>query len=1219
MPAERVVIDIEVNSDIATIEATREALERLTNAQKRYNRERERGRGSGGGGGGDDDDDDGGSRGRRGRRGGGGGGGRKRVKGRYDGLGGDVFDFRGDMGKGIAAYGKLLGMVNKLSAIALPAMMAALGGISLAFKAGTYFVKMYQAAMASMASAIAVGFIALTTFLAAQKEYSAVQNSSAYSAGSLSTTDRFIAAGEAMSMFTDNTRLATIGSKGLQAAFSTLSKVKPVDGATTAAFEGLMNVVAGSGGDIEKGAGKLADFLAAVQKKGSLAGGAAAAKELGPDFEKIVKEAGALGIKTSDEFLKAAADGQLGETFALKYAGTLDALNNTVMGRFKSAVTSIKGLMTDLGGDYLGETGQTISKLQTIVETFIIRLNNVLKDFDMSGKMGGFLDKVEKGTNALIVLISKYLNTSPNIFQFFNGTITRIGNAFDAMQDWMRQFQAAGELINKYFFKPLFSSLGTNFTTSMTSLAETIEKNKKSITGLATQISKTLTAIGKYGDVVRKLFIGAIPVFSMILKMVEGFFNGLAKFGKIALSISSTLKSMGLGKAGAIVNVAALYALFTLATRFFKIFGTMFGKNMNKGQNTKLMNVRAGVVNMNGSPMGGVGGSTSGLTNAQTSGRGYLTARQRMQGYGRQGSNMMGGMGSMIAGGAMLAGGSMISGKGNEMIENGNSAGGGALKALGTTAQIGGLGVMMLGGSGIKALGSASQGAAKVGTKIGSSTIKMAPGMAGAAALAGGAAIVGGSYAAGSVIGSKFNDDSVKSRGTSAAASALAGAAIGATIGSFIPIIGTGIGAAIGAGIGGITGYMKAGKQRKETRKAAKELVEGYASQVSDAMAGGNIDEMQKARKDMEANRKKMILENKDPAYAAKSLEKYTKEMAKASTQIDNYTSNAGMAEKYLGVGAESLNAFAKDKGINIEDKMLNLRDVIKIVGKDTQAQAALMKAAWANIGANAVSGAFDYFTNLETSKEQSKLVDATANKINGGDGRTETANDYLKALMQFNIAESGDIEGLVNAGKTLEEQLGPGGRFENISEEQKLYMRETAAAAGMSGQGMLDKIDMTELSGLLSTSSTLINKIGADPKDATKIDPKKLMAYLSTEMAAGNTDVLLNLMNATKGLDAGQVERDVQNVLAYGSKYGSGGPSGILQTTIADEEDDRKRRRYGDMNNNVMPAAPQYNTVNTYVSGILDRTIVNLINENVAKQLREQRERGSSMPSRIS
>lgn len=49
MPAERVVIDIEVNSDIATIVATRRALEDLTNAQRRYNREKDREPRGGGG------------------------------------------------------------------------------------------------------------------------------------------------------------------------------------------------------------------------------------------------------------------------------------------------------------------------------------------------------------------------------------------------------------------------------------------------------------------------------------------------------------------------------------------------------------------------------------------------------------------------------------------------------------------------------------------------------------------------------------------------------------------------------------------------------------------------------------------------------------------------------------------------------------------------------------------------------------------------------------------------------------------------------------------------------------------------------------------------------------------------------------------------------------------------------------------------------------------
>ena len=1180
MPAERVVIDIEVNSDIATIEATREALDRLTNAQRRYNRERDRGsRGGSGGSGGDDDGGSGGGgsgggRGR-GRRGGGGGG---RSKGRYDGFGGQVFDFRGDMGKGIAMYGKLLGMVNKLSAIALPAMMAALGGIALAFKAGTYFVNMYKAAMASLASALAVGFIALTTFLAAQKEFSAVQNSPAYYEGAVNSTDRMVAAGQAMSMFTDNTRLAVVGAKGLQSAFSTLSKVKPVDGQTTAAFEGLMNVVAGSGGDLEKGAGKLAEFLAAVQKKGSLAGGASAAKELGPDFEKIVKEAGALGIKTSDEFLRAAADGKLGETFAAKYAGTLDALNNTVMGRFKGAVTSIKGLLTDLGGNYLGETGGMISRLQQIVEGFIVRLSYVMEDFNVSGKMGGFLDKVEKGTNALIVLMTKYLGASPNIFQFFDKSVTKIRDVFDGMQDFMRTLVESGNLINEYFFKPLFSALGTNFQVSMTSLADTIEGSKESITSLAQQIAKTLTAMGKYGDTVRKLFMGAMPAFTMLFKIIEFFFKGLTAFGNAALKISGAFQKLGpLGKlAGALVNIAALYSLFTLATRFFKVLGGMFGKKLPN------MNIQAGVVNVNGGM--GTGGRPP-LYPTPTGGP--IRPQGRFARAGQALSGHMGGAGAMLTSAGLMMGGSYLSSKGDY-----DSAGGTALKAVGNAAQIGGTGYMLLGKEGLAKLGSTS-------TTMGAST-------AGAATLAGAAAIAAGSYAAGSYIGGKFNDDSVKSRGTSALAGAASGAAIGAVIGNFIPIplIGAGIGAALGAAIGGVTGYMKAGKQRRETRKAAKELTEGYASSVAEAMEGGNVDELLKARDKALADRNKLVSENADPAYAAKAVAKYDKEFEELNTKINNYSGAANLAQKYLSTGAEQLNAAAKKKGINIEDEMLNLRDVIKILGADTAEQARLMKAAWANIGANAVSGSRDFFTDKANAQEQSKLVNSTQSKILTGDTSESTMDSYLQQLRDYNVAQYGDVAGLANTGATLEKELTTGS-FKDLSDEMKAYLRTTANSAGLTGTAMLKNISGTDLAELLNGNQALMDQ-GLGSADGKTLDPTKLMQYITQKQFA-DPAFLSNLITASQELNPLLADQKVRAVMDTGTSVGVAG---------MDVDAMKFQSRYGTGGTASVPPAqassPAY--VNTTIhASILDKGTIDQIERAIAKAIREQKERGAT------
>ena len=1132
MPAERVVIDIEVNSDIATIVATRRALEDLTDAQRRYNRERDRE-----------------------PRGGGGG---RRVKGRYDGFGGQVFDFRGDMGKGIAMYGKLLGVVNKLAMISLPLMMAALGGIALAFQMGTYFIKMYKAAMSSMASAVGVAYVALTTLLAAQREFSAVQNSPAYAKGALTTNDRFVAAGQAMSMFVGNSQLAVVSAKSLQTSFTSLSKVAPITGATTAAFTSLMDVVAGSGGDLDKGSEKLAEFLAQVQKKGTLAGGAQAAKELGPDFEKIVKEAGALGIKTSDEFLKAAAEGKLGETFATKYAGTLDALNNTVMGRFKTAVSSIKEQLTDLGGEYLGETGGAISRLQGIISTFITRLSFALRDFDVSGKMGSALDMVEKGADKMIVLMNKYLGTTPSIFGFLGDSFNMIGNAFDRMQDWMRQFQKAGTLINEYFFKPLFNALGSSFTLSMQSLSQTIEQNKGSIESFANQIAKTLTAIGKYGDVVRQLFIGAMPALQLLLKVVEMFFTGLAKFGKTAIAIADKFSGVFGNKVGGVIKLAALYALFTIAKRFFTVLGTMFGKNMNKTGN---MNVQAGVVNVNGGSMGGGGlptKNTHGLTRGQMAGRGVMTMRQRAQSFGRQyGGRIPSGMGSMLAGGALALGGTAISGLGDR-AGGYDTAGGSALKTTGMAAQ--------------------GMGAAKM------------MGLSGGAVMAP-IAIAAGAYGAGNYISGKFKDDSVRSRSMSGGASALAGAGIGAAIGSFVPVIGTAAGAIIGGIVGGITGYVKAGKQRKETRKAAKELVDGYTSAVDEAFAGGNVDDLLAARDQLKKDMDAMVASNTDPAYAAQALQTYNKELEKTNSQINNYVSNTGLAEKYFNTGAEALNKLAEDAGINLQDKLLNFREVLSLVGKTAEDQARLLKAAWSGFTAGIVNPVMDYFDKQAQEREQFKAVNAAAEKLQGGDAGVESRQDFLKKALQYNVGKFGDVQGLMNTFNQLEMDLAPGGRFAHLTDEQKTGLRTDLRNAGGAPDTILKNVNFTDLanmSGGIGNMGGLLNKEGL-------VDPKKLETLIKNETAK-NPLFFQQYTDAVSNPDK-VIAGSRMNNLLKDTGYGGTGTSKVLGSP------DR-----------MVPAAQgaqNYVANTTITAAMLDGKTIDQIERAIAKALKEQRERG--------
>jgi hypothetical protein len=1222
---ERVVINIEVNSDIATIEATREALERLTRAERDYGRARDS-RPDGG-----DDDDGGGSSGggrSRGGRSGGRGGGRRTRPGRYDGFRGEVFDFRGDAGKAIASYGKLLKLVNKLSIIELPLLAAAIGGVSLAFKAGGYFVKMYNAAMSTLAGTVGVAFIALTTFVAAQKEFAAVQNSPAYYQGSVNTADRFVAAGNAMGMFVENSNLAVVGAKGLTSAFNKLSANAPVTGETTKAFETLMNVVVGSGGDIEKGTENLATFFNAIQK-GGLSGGASAAKELGPDFEKIIKEAGALGIKTKEDFLKAAVEGNLGETFEKKYAGTLDALNNTLMGRFKIAISDIKSQLADIGGAYLGDAGNAVGRLQGIVQKTTARLAYIVSGWATTGKLNDVIDFIDRGSDKFILLMEKYLGTAPGIFGFFKQTFDSIGNAFDSMQDWLRTFKEASDVINRSFFGPIFDGVLEKFNEGFGNVRTLILENEGAIRGFADQIVNVIGAIGEYGNQLRTTIITALPIFTVLLKVIEMFFSGLAKVLSAVNAITGFLKKLGpIGKLlGGAVSVAALYGAIIIAGRFFATLGKMFGKKMNNQ-----MNITAGHVTVTGPggvpgghgsspyrpgvPAGGYRSGNGGFNFLQASG--HMTRRQQYQSLGRgfmapiQGGigtvkntmGLMGGLGNV----GLMAGGAALTSIGSS-AGGYDTAGGSLLSSAGTgLAALGGARMLI----GEEALG---KGVGR-GTRAGRFGKFGRTGVAGTlgTAIAGGAAIGALSYGAGSYIGGKFNDDSVKSRTTSALGSAAAGAAIGATIATAIPIpiISTAVGAALGAAIGGVTGYIKAGKQRRETRKAAEALVDDYGSKINEAIEGGNVDDLLVARNQLMVDKQKLINTNADPAYAAKAIAKYDAEFEKLNSQITNYTGNATFAESAFGISAEALNNLAFAAGIDLTTKILDVRDVLNLVGKSAEDNARLMKQAWSGIGAAVSGGVFAQIDKTAQAREASRAVDASATALLSGDTSASQIDNLIKQSLLFNTAEFGDFGGVGATDKGLRDALGEGGALAKLDPLVKAAIL-----------GRLDELDFSAQEQISTLSTTKLGtRIGADGKevDITGIDR---IGELIGPQALGDQ----GLLTAEGTVDSAKLKKYIQDQLTANPMYLAQLQSGTIAAQTMNEDSAARQLLgkvltgqpatgvYGTSN---MPTGstqvkPVTNNVQVTVTGNVDQRAVKQIKDVVMEAIRQDKERGGS------
>jgi len=1178
---ERVVINIEVNSDIAEIEATREALRRLRDEEERLNDERERGRRA--------ERESSRERNRtnndnnrlnnllnRQNRN------LNRLRGRYAGLLKETFAFRQDIGKLIGAVGGFIKLINKLSLIEIPLLAAGLGTISALFAMGPGFIKLYKAAMSGLAYTAAGLAVAVTTAVAAQQEFASVQFAPMYTEGAANTADRFIAASQAMDMFTLNTKLAVVGAESLQKSFATLSKQKAVTGNTVAAFEGLMNVVAGSGGDIGKGSEKLAEFLAKVQKDG-LGGAGDVAKELGPDFEKIIKEAKELGVKTSDEFFAAAAEGTLGKTFQEKYAGQLDALNNTLIGRFKQGMTDVKRVLGDLGTQFLQPAGDLFDNIVRQLKITVVRLSPLISQFG-TGFFGDVEEAVAKITDKFVVLMNRYLNTTPTFLQQMGKIVDAVGGFGDRLQDWARGFKPAGKALNESFFGPIFEGLKDKFAGGIDVLSDLVLKNKPALEEFAKIIVDLIGAIGDYANMLKEAFFAALPAIGLMLKMMTKL---LELFTKLMKGMMALFGKMG-GKLGnAIGAIIAIYASITLFSRFFTTLGKMFGKDMSIRANNVFVN--GGPV---GGPMGAGGAPVGGPMSYQQASAQHMSRQQRIQSAVRGAPAAMGrGLDKMYA---MPIGGmlSTAAGMGLMATAGDTSTTGGALKQGAGIALAGGGMLSMMGGQAIKMPGmfQRADGGRNFG-RLGSSG-----GTMGAAGLAGAAAIAGGSYAAGNIIGSKFKNDSKSSRAMSAGSSALAGAAIGAAVGSVVPIIGTGVGAAIGAVVGGISGYMNSGKQQKAAREMGKSLVDNYTQATEEAFAAGDIAALATAREEAIKQHEANLKEVQHMEEYNKHVTAFQLKMEQFDREIEQFTDNAALAERTLGVGTDQLNALAEEAGINLRTKMLSLKDVIQLVGKTTTQQMGLMRAEIAKFTGAVTTGAMNVFEQDRKRRESRKNVDASEAALATGLFNEETVDKFLEDTLMFGTTEAGPLGAFGTMQVAVKESL-ESGTLKNLTDKQKdavlARMNEVSSNENILKYIKSDPTAQQELGDLVRTG-----------KGMEKLTNEEIMGLITTKlkdpaMAGQGGFFLQNLLN--------QIQEDTT------SKTGNLKVAGMLLSPDRLAEVNRPKVPMGSyMQPSVLPSAQTSKVVNvSVVSPLADKATVDRIINEIQAAFRDTNERG--------
>lgn len=865
----------------------------------------------------------------------------------------------GKMAKGLNGFLKKLAMLGfKYVAIEAAAALLVIASAGPLMKLGSMFAKGYQIALSGVAYAFAAVVAGAAAFAAAQRQFQSVQFAPAFSEGAINTDSSFQAASGAMKMFVDDAELAVIGTKGLSSAFKTLNDQQAVTGQTTAVFRELSNYTAGMGGDMEKGSQALAKFLAQFQKDKTMTSAVKeAGKELGPGFEKILKEANKLGLTTYDKFTKGAMEGELGETFK-KYAGQLDAVNSTVIGKFKQAFAGIKSTFVEMGEPLLGPIAKEIPRIAIIIEALLLRIRGNVQEIGSGSLLTGLVTALDKASMFIGNIVAGDMGKAGKIVDGMKKSWEFIRMIFEKTQDYLRPLVAASDVLWAAI-KPILGAFTGNLGSTIEKLSGSLVDNKESFIEFGNAIATFLGAVGQMGTMIKEVIIDLLPtasdtlrIFSEIITSAKPVFKAVLSFLKpIVQIINFVLK--------ALLNIAE--AIDVVLNPIISVLTLGLGdvKNVVKSLTAAVLLLGAAMI--------------------------YSYSK-----------------GGIVKKAANWVNGDSV---GGQATKKGIKKGG---KLLGRGIKSGGRALMRGGTSVLQALGGGSAAA--------------------------GALAAGGGLVAGLGASHLFRrDDSIKSRTLSGATGAAGGAALGAAATAWLGP-GAAVGAIVGGIIGGVVGFIKAGKMKKEARKAASAVINDYMTNMDKAIKNGDIDALKKSRTNAAKAAQAMFDKG---GLSAGEMQKRMKDLEKLNKQVDTYIGNAGNFKLFGGGDADKMNEMLKEQKYTADAAKNEILNVFEIMRKGGIDVGAAWDKTMGGINQKMLELRLSMFdTNKNSMIEQQKAVDAAQRKLLEGDTSEESVTKFLKSAYEYALGQTGGdaVKATALMEETLGKAYGPTGSLNKVA-----------------------------------------------------------------------------------------------------------------------------------------------------------------------------------------
>ena len=422
----------------------------------------------------------------------------------------------------------VIGLGIEFAAVAL-----SLVSVNAAFNIGKLAVKGYHAALAGISGVVAAIGVGLATAAAAQREY----NASLYAFRMKSFPALGKGLNQSMGMLRNLATDATMASFGMEAlnqAFATVSKSSEFTGRSLQVLRSLADF-SSAGGDPSKNLAAAAEFVGLLQKEGKVtAEVTAAAKAMGPEFEKSFKKLGA-GKKNAEDIFSLITSGKMAKDAGV--LGQAGVVGNTLVGTFKAFKTRLQALFADFGQQFLEPFRTALLAIEGLFRRTFEKVGPDLRKFAEGPLLRFITDGAANILDLSITLFRKYL-------PLLDGFGTKVGKfadsfarSFRQLRDALEPLRKGGSIVIDTFGKPileLFKGLGRN----VKSFANMAEKNEDKFLSFGDSLKNLVASVLDFADSFKEAFTKALPVITSIV-------NGLSEIVKLFSTILKGVASLG--------------------------------------------------------------------------------------------------------------------------------------------------------------------------------------------------------------------------------------------------------------------------------------------------------------------------------------------------------------------------------------------------------------------------------------------------------------------------------------------------------------------------------------------------------------------------------------------------------------------------------------------------------------------------------------------------